>query len=94
MLVADLSHQPDALGRVEAHPTGALHDRLDDHARKLTGMAGGQLANTGGPLLVQARPESVGRAIGEDLLCSGVPANRWCIPPTGSQTAMAPAVSP
>ena len=37
--------------------------------------------------------EAVGRALGEDVLAS-IPANRLCMPLTGSQTAIAPTVSP
>ena len=35
VLVAELAHQRDALGCVESHPSGALHDRLHDHRRQL-----------------------------------------------------------
>ena len=68
VLVAQPAQQRHALGRVEAHAAGALHDRLDDHRRQLVRVRGDQLAHVRRPALVQPGVEPAGRALGEDVL--------------------------
>ena len=87
VLVAQLAQQRDALRRVEAHPARALHDRLDDHAGELVCVLE-QRATSRLPL---RRPT---RGSGAKTCSASVPFHIECIPPSGSQTAIAPNVSP
>ena len=76
------------IGIVEQHAAGALHQRLDNDARDLTGVAFQQLLRRPRCFLHRAadrRYDAAGSKPGEQALC---------MPSTGSLTAMVPMVSP
>jgi hypothetical protein len=92
VFVGQVAQHPQAGGRVDVHPPAPLQHRLHDDPGERAACRSTSAVTSRVQSPMSASSPAGGR--GAKTCSVRTPANMECIPPTGSHTLIAPAVSP